>query len=102
MIEPPKPEHPEAKSLGGWLKRNFLSTLMFVVVIAVMVALFIFQDKIARLQNWGYLGAFIISITANATVVCPCPALSSSSQWAPLLIHSTSGWRPGSAVPWGK
>ena len=75
MIEPPKPEHPEAKSLGGWLKRNFLSTLMFVVVIAVMVALFIFQDKIARLQNWGYLGAFIISITANATVVLPMPGL---------------------------
>jgi len=48
---------------------------MFAAVIAVMAVLFVYQSAIARLQNWGYLGAFIISIAANATVVLPMPGL---------------------------
>ena len=75
MNERPAREQTGTKPKGDWLRRNFVSVLMFVAVAGITVALFFFQDQIVRLQNWGYLGAFIISITANATVVLPMPGL---------------------------
>jgi membrane protein YqaA with SNARE-associated domain len=70
---PAQAQAEEAK--GNWLKRNFVSLLMFFAVAGITVAMFIYQKEIARLQNWGYLGAFVISIAANATVVLPMPGL---------------------------
>ena len=75
MNGPPAQAQAEDKAKGNWLKRNFVSVFMFVAVAGVTAALFIFQGEITRLKDWGYLGAFIISIAANATVVLPVPAL---------------------------
>lgn len=75
MNRPPTQAQPVSKPKGNWLKRNFVSLLMFVAVAGITVALFIYQHEIARLHNWGYLGAFIISVAANATVLLPMPGL---------------------------
>lgn len=76
MTNPPGNQGKSAqKPQGNWLKNNFLSLLIFTVVVAITVSLFFFQDKLAQLKNWGYLGAFVISVTANATVVLPMPSL---------------------------
>ena len=60
---------------GSRLKKRLFSMLILLFVIAIMVGIFYFYryypDRIARLQGYGYLGAFLISLTLNATVVLP-------------------------------
>jgi len=60
---------------GSWLKRNLLSILIFVAVLAVTVYLFLIQDKLSALGDAGYLGVFVVSLAANATIVLPMPSL---------------------------
>ena len=49
--------------------------LMLLLVVAVTVALFFYRDRVAELGNYGYLGAFLISLVANATIILPMPGL---------------------------
>jgi membrane protein YqaA with SNARE-associated domain len=65
---PPAPQR-------NWLRRNYLSVLIFAAVLAITVALFTFQSAIIRFRDLGYLGAFLVSVTANATIVLPMPSL---------------------------
>lgn len=67
--QPPKP------IAVSWLKRNFLSILIFVAVLAITVFLFLIQDKLSALGDAGYLGVFVVSLAANATIVLPMPSL---------------------------
>ncbi len=55
--------------------RKFIPLITFVSVIAIIVVLFIYRDIVAELGNWGYLGAFLISLVGNATVILPMPSL---------------------------
>ena len=57
------------------LKKNIISILTLLLVIAITVALFLYRDSVAELDNYGYLGAFLISLVANATIVLPMPGL---------------------------
>jgi membrane protein YqaA with SNARE-associated domain len=56
----------------GWLKK-LVPLLTLLLVIAIMVGIFYFYwhypDRIAQLRGYGYLGAFLISLILNATVV---------------------------------
>jgi len=55
--------------------RKYIPLVTFVPVIAIMVVLFIYQDTVAKLGSWGYPGAFLIGLVANATVILPMPGL---------------------------
>lgn len=59
----------------GWLKKRLLPILMLLVVIAIVVGVFYLYknhpEKIEQLEGYGYLGAFLISIILNATIVLP-------------------------------
>jgi len=68
-------EKPPQKATDNWLKRNFLSVLIFIVVIVITIALFLIQDKLKLLGDMGYLGVFLVSLAANATIVLPMPSL---------------------------
>jgi membrane protein DedA with SNARE-associated domain len=46
-----------------------------VVTAALIAAIIIFNQKLRELQEWGYLGAFVISILGGATVIVPVPML---------------------------
>ncbi|MFC1991280.1 VTT domain-containing protein [Chloroflexota bacterium] len=59
----------------GKLKGTVLPVLTILLVIAITVTLFLFRDKVAALENYGYLGAFLISLVANATIILPMPGL---------------------------
>jgi membrane protein YqaA with SNARE-associated domain len=63
------------KAANSWLKRNFLSIFIFTVVIVITIALFLIQDKLKLLGDMGYLGVFLVSLAANATIVLPMPSL---------------------------
>jgi len=59
----------------GWLKRNALPLLILLLVIVITFAIFYcyrnFPDSFTRLSSYGYLGAFLISVVLNATVILP-------------------------------
>jgi membrane protein YqaA with SNARE-associated domain len=64
---------------GTARKKSWQSRLVavgsIVLVIAIMVALYVWRDKVAVLGNWGYVGAFLIGLIGNATVILPMPSL---------------------------
>lgn len=57
----------------NWLKKNYLAMITILLVIGLSVALFIFRDSVKQLNNFGYLGAFLISLVASLTIILPVP-----------------------------
>jgi membrane protein YqaA with SNARE-associated domain len=49
--------------------------LALVGVIALTVVLFLFRDQVKKLEQYGYVGIFLISIAANATIIIPLPGV---------------------------
>ena len=60
---------------GDRLKKKFIPLLTLIFVIAIIAGIFYFYknypDKIEELKAYNYLGAFLISLILNATVVLP-------------------------------
>jgi len=54
---------------------TLVRVLALVFVIGFMVLLFQFRDQIRHLEKYGYLGIFLISIFANASVLIPLPGV---------------------------
>jgi len=57
----------------GWLRRYLIPLLALLVVVGITVAIFLYRDQIDELGNYNYLGAFLISLAANATIILPVP-----------------------------
>ncbi len=59
----------------GWLSQRLVPILILLLVIAIMVSAIYFYkaypSRIEELKAYGYLGAFIISLILNATVILP-------------------------------
>jgi len=66
---------PGPNTKSNWFRKNALALFASFFVIAITVALFLLQDKIKGLGNYGYLGAFLISLLTNATIILPMPSL---------------------------
>ena len=64
----------EVKKKKNW-KKTTLNVFMILLVIAISALLFIFGDKFQDLDEFGYLGAFLISLIANASIILPVPGL---------------------------
>ncbi len=63
---------------GGWLKRNVAPLFTLLLVIAIIVGFFFYgrePGRIAELKNYGYLGAFLISLIGNGSVLLPVMVL---------------------------
>jgi membrane protein YqaA with SNARE-associated domain len=54
---------------------TILRILVLIGVIALIAALFIFRDQVKKLQDYGYIGIFLLSIAANATIIIPIPGV---------------------------
>jgi uncharacterized membrane protein YdjX (TVP38/TMEM64 family) len=61
------------------LKKKVIPILTLLLVIAITVGLFVFSqrypEKIEEFENYGYLGAFLICMVSNATVILPVPGI---------------------------
>jgi len=59
----------------GWVRKKIIPILILLLVIAISVGLFYFYKqypgRIEELKAYGYLGAFLISLIFNATVILP-------------------------------
>ncbi len=53
----------------SWLRKNFVSLLMLFLVAAITAGFLLYQDRVAEFRNYGYLGAFLVSLIGNATVL---------------------------------
>lgn len=78
---------------------KILRPLLVMLVLAVVLGLFFFQkthpDIVDEWKNYGYLGAFLASLIANASIILPIPGLliifSLGGILNPLLLGLSSG-----------
>jgi uncharacterized membrane protein YdjX (TVP38/TMEM64 family) len=56
-------------------RTTLLRILALTGVVALIVLLFIFRDQVEKLKEYGYIGIFLISIAANATIILPLPGV---------------------------
>lgn len=59
---------------GGVLWGKVIPLLIILFVIAITAALFLYRDRVSEFSNYGYLGAFLISMIGNATIILPMPS----------------------------
>lgn len=52
-----------------------LGILGVILTVLMAAAIIIFKEEVQQLKNFGYLGAFLISILGGATVIIPVPML---------------------------
>ena len=59
----------------GFLQRNWIYLAGLLVVLAITVTIFVLYlrapDRFEGFENYGYVGAFVISILFNATLILP-------------------------------
>jgi membrane protein YqaA with SNARE-associated domain len=46
-----------------------------VLTIAMFIMIIAFNEQVKMMQNWGYVGAFLISLLGGATIIIPVPML---------------------------
>ena len=56
-------------------KKKFIPLLALLLAVIITVVLFLYRDRVAELEGYGYLGAFLISLVSNASVILPVPGL---------------------------
>jgi len=76
-------------------KAGLIFAASLVLAIAISVGMFAFRDNVADLGNYGYLGAFLLSLITSATVVLPVPGIIAlialGTTFNPLLIGVVGG-----------
>ena len=78
-----------------WIKKRFIPLLTLLLVIAITVGIFLYREKVAELQGYGYLGAFLASVVSNATIILPVPGiiiiLALGAALPPVLVGLAAG-----------
>jgi membrane protein YqaA with SNARE-associated domain len=69
----PAKEAPPAKKTSKWAL--IIGIVGVIITILMAVAIVIYKDEVKELQNYGYFGAFFISILGGATIIVPVPML---------------------------
>ena len=61
----------------GWLsgKEKYLAILAILATLGIAVAIIYYWGAVSNLENYGYGGAFVISLLGSATLIVPVPAL---------------------------
>jgi membrane protein YqaA with SNARE-associated domain len=80
----------------GWIKKWLIPVVMLLLVTAITITLFIYRDNVAELEEYGYLGAFLINLIANATIILPMPGqlltFAFGASFNPLLVGLAGGF----------
>jgi membrane protein YqaA with SNARE-associated domain len=59
----------------SWARRRLPPLLGLLLAAGITATLFIYRDSVEDLEALGYLGAFLISLIANGTIILPMPGL---------------------------
>jgi len=77
-----------------------LRILVILIVIGISAGIFVFRDRVANLEGYGYLGAFLISLVSCATIILPIPGIALifalGDTYNPFLVGLAAG--AGSAL----
>jgi membrane protein YqaA with SNARE-associated domain len=60
------------------LRPKIIFVLTLLLVVAISVSLFFFggdPERLAELKNYGYLGAFLVSLISNTSIILPIPGI---------------------------
>jgi membrane protein YqaA with SNARE-associated domain len=80
-----------------WRKALPIATRVGVIllVIALTVGIFLLRDQARWLASLGYVGIFLLSILANATIILPAPGVAfvfgMGAMYNPLLVALAAG-----------
>ncbi len=77
--------------VGGWVRKRAIPLLTLLLVIVISVILYYCgrnPEIVAELKGYGYLGAFLISLIGNASVLLPGVVLPILSGLGVFLYHS--------------
>jgi len=81
-------------------RAQYVRILFVIIVLAITIGIFVFRDRVANLQGYGYLGAFLISLVSSATIILPIPGIALifalGATYDPYLIGLAAG--AGSAL----
>jgi uncharacterized membrane protein YdjX (TVP38/TMEM64 family) len=80
------PEKTGKKSAKGAF---ILGILGIVITVLMAVAIVVYKEQVQELQQYGYMGAFFISILGGATIIIPVPMLA--------IVFALGGVMP---LPW--
>jgi hypothetical protein len=69
--------------------------IQILIAVVFMVGAFFVSTRLEFLGNYGYLGAFVISLVSAATVLLPVPAIN----WQGLFKIIGHKWVPGANLP---
>ncbi|MFN2297680.1 MAG: VTT domain-containing protein [Anaerolineales bacterium] len=73
---------------------------LLLLVIALTIGIYLLRDQARWLARWGYVGIFLLSILANATIILPAPGVAFvfglGALFNPLLVALAAG--AGAAV----
>jgi membrane protein DedA with SNARE-associated domain len=81
LIEPTSSAKPQSTSPSSSRRQGVrqilgrVAALLFALGVTVAIAIFASQVDIQQLRRYGYLGVFLASLLANASIVLPLPGL---------------------------
>ncbi len=90
-----------AKKVGR-LRKNFIPLLTLLLVIAITVGIFLYWERVAELGKYGYLGAFLLTLIQNTTVILPIPAIPVFALGAALPLPTMVGIAGGTGAVIGE
>lgn len=61
---------------------TILRVLALMGVVALIIVLLLFRDQVKKLEEYGYVGIFLLSIAANATIIIPLPGVALTTAMA--------------------
>jgi len=59
----------------AWFKKRIIPISAVLLAVGITIALFLYRDQVSRLGDYGYLGAFLVSLISSATVILPVPGI---------------------------
>jgi membrane protein YqaA with SNARE-associated domain len=57
----------------AWLGSRAMPLLTLLLVIAITVVIYFYRERVVELKEYAYIGAFLISLIGNATIILPVP-----------------------------
>lgn len=91
-----------AVKLAFLSRKLYLRIFTILIVIGITATIFSYRDRVANLETYGYLGAFLIALVTTATIILPVPGilliatLGTVPEYNPVLVGLAAG--AGSAL----
>jgi len=64
----------EAGKKAG-LKKRIVPISAVLLALGISIALFLYRDQVSQLGDYGYVGAFLVCLVSNATIILPVPGI---------------------------